>query len=59
LFLALGFPLVGFSAISLILRVASGNVCGIPAMACEGFLGFLGLYAIYQGLRALANPGKV
>lgn len=57
-FLLLGFLLVGFAAFSILVRAASGNVLGIPAMLCEGFLGFLGLLAIYQGLRALIKPGK-
>jgi len=39
--------------------LVSGNPLGLPAMACEGFLGFLGVLAIVQGIRALVRPGKV
>jgi hypothetical protein len=58
-FILAGLPLmiVGFGAV--ILGLASGNVLRVPGMACEGFLGFLGLLAIIQGIRTLARPGKV
>jgi hypothetical protein len=57
-FLVSGFLLAGVGFVSLVLRLMSGNVLGIPAMACEGFLGLLGILAIVQGLRALVKPGK-
>jgi hypothetical protein len=60
-FLLLGLLLTGFAAFSLLLQAARGNgyvLGGVPAMAFDGFLGFLGLLAIYQGLRALIKPGK-
>jgi uncharacterized protein (DUF983 family) len=50
-----GLGLSGFMAWSLMLRFATGQVLAIPAMACEGFLGFLGVMAIIQGARALSQ----
>ena len=57
-FLVIGFLLAGLGFLGLIIRLLSGNVLAIPAMACEGFLAFLGILAIVQGLRALIKPGK-
>ena len=58
-FVVVGLLLAGFGGLSLIIHLNSVNPIGIPAMACEGFLGFLGLLAIGQGFRALIRPGKV
>jgi hypothetical protein len=58
-FLLAGLLLSGFGLFSLITRLSTGNLLHIPAMACEGFLGFLGLLPIGQGVRALVFPGKV
>jgi hypothetical protein len=57
-FLVIGFLLAGLGFLSLVIRFLSGNVLAIPAMACEGFLAFLGILATVQGLRALIKPGK-
>jgi hypothetical protein len=58
-FLLVGLLLAGFGLINIIMRVASGHVLGLPAMACEGFLGFLGVLALIKGFRSLMYPGKV
>ena len=58
-FILIGLPLAAFGGFAIIFRIASGNVLGLPAMACEGFLGFLGLLALGQGARALMRPGQV
>jgi hypothetical protein len=58
-FLAVGLLLFSFGSISIGLRLLSGNLVGVPAMACEGFLAFLGLLAILQGTRSILKPGKV
>jgi hypothetical protein len=57
-FLLAGLPLAGVGVVSIVLRLNSGNVLAMPAMACEGFLAFLGLAAMWQGCRALLRPGK-
>jgi hypothetical protein len=41
-----------------ILQLAGGNLLAIPEVACEGFLGLLGVLAIIQGIRSLSNPGR-
>lgn len=58
-FILAGLPLAGFGGLSVVARFISGAPVGLPAMACEGFLGFLGVLAIVQGIRALARPGRV
>lgn len=58
IFLLIGFLLAGFGFFSVLIRIIRGNVLGIPAMACEGFLGVFGILAIVQGLRAFIRPGK-
>jgi len=58
-FILIGLPLAAFGGFAIIFRIGSGNVLGLPAMACEGFLGFLGLLALGQGARALMRPGQV
>ena len=58
-FILAGVPLLGYGLFSIVMRLVRGDVAGIPAMACEGFLGLLGILAIVQGLRALVKPGKV
>ena len=58
-FILAGLPLAGFGFFSIVIRLASANPMGIPAMACEGFLGFLGVLAMVQGIRSLLNPGRV
>jgi hypothetical protein len=57
-FLAIGFPMAGFGFISLIAGLVRGGVLGIPGMACNGFIGILGVLSIAQGFRALGRPGK-
>jgi hypothetical protein len=59
LFVLVGLLLTGFGLISILVQLASGNPLHILGMACEGFLGFLGLLALGQGIRALMFPGKV
>jgi hypothetical protein len=39
-FLLIGIPLAGFGFLSLMVRVATGGILAIPAMACEGFFAF-------------------
>jgi hypothetical protein len=58
-FILAGLPLAGLGVVSILLRIAQGNVLGLPAMVCEGFLALLGCLAIFHGIRALSNPGKV
>jgi hypothetical protein len=58
-FILIGLPLAGLGAISVIMRLRSVNPLEVPAMACEGFLGFIGLVAIGQGIRVLIRPKKV
>ena len=58
-FILVGLPLAALGAFAIVNRLASGNPLGLPAMACEGFLGFLGLLAIGRGVRAIFRPGKV
>lgn len=59
-FIFAGLPLAGFGCLSVLMRlVAGGDILGIPAMACEGFLGVIGCLAIYHGIRALSKPGNV
>jgi hypothetical protein len=58
-FVILGLPLTAFGGVSIALRVGSGNVLGIPAMACEGFVAVLGVLAVVRGIRSFISPGKV
>ena len=48
-----GLPLTGFGALSIFLWSLRGDPIGLPAVACEGFLGLLGILAIVQGIRSL------
>jgi len=60
-FLAVGFLFVVIGFGSIVLRLVSPGpeaALGVPAMACEGFLGVLGVLAVVQGFRALARPEK-
>jgi hypothetical protein len=57
-FLLAGLPLAAFGVLGVVFRLASGNPLGIPAMACEGFLGLLGILSIVQGVRSLVSPGN-
>lgn len=57
-FILVGIVLGGFGGLSLVVRLMSANPAGLPAMACEGFLGFLGILAFAQGIRALMKPGQ-
>jgi hypothetical protein len=58
-FLIIGLILAAGGTISVLLRLGEGKAIGVPAMACEGFLGFLGLLAIGHGIRVLLRPGRV
>lgn len=58
-FILIGLLLAAFGGFAVVNHLASRNPLGLPAMACEGFLGFLGLLAIGLGIRVLMNPGKV
>ncbi len=58
-FILAGLPLAGIGLFSIIVRLLSGNLLGIPAMVVEGSVGLLGILAIIQGVRALLNPEKV
>lgn len=57
-FLLVGLVLLGFGGTSVIFAVLSGQVVGIPAMLCNGFLAILGLLAIGQGITGLFSAGK-
>jgi len=57
LFILIGLPLAAFGAYAVVTRLVSGNLLGLPAMAGEGNLGFLGLSAIVQGARTLVRSG--
>jgi hypothetical protein len=59
IFIIAGLLLGGFGAISVFFHFMSANPLGIPAMACEGFLGFLGILAIIHGIRSLLQLRKV
>jgi hypothetical protein len=59
LFIFIGLILAGFGGIAVLSRLISPNVVGLPAMACEGFLAFLGILAMIHGYRSLNSPGKV
>ena len=56
-FIFAGVLLAGFGAVSIVIRLASVDSCGIPAMACEGFLGLLGVLAIIHGIRTYDIDG--
>jgi hypothetical protein len=57
-FVFAGLPLVGIGLTGVVIGIARGPV-GLPGMACEGFLGVLGVLSIIHGLRSLLNPGKI
>jgi len=42
-------------ALALVGRVLMAHPCGIPAMIIEGFLGLMGLLAVFHGLRTLVD----
>lgn len=58
-FLVAGVFLAGLGGFSILVSLVRGSPTAIPAMACEGTLMVLGGLAIYHGIRAVANPGKV
>jgi hypothetical protein len=54
-----GLPLAAFGLLAVLLWLNDGNPMRIPAVACEAFVGFLGVLAVGQGVRALLRPGQV
>lgn len=58
-FILAGLLLGGFGAISIFFHFMATNPLGIPAMACEGFLGIVGVLAIIHGIRSLLKWRKV
>jgi hypothetical protein len=58
-FILAGLPLAAIGVFSVVLHVESGNPAGLLAMACEGFLGVLGVLAIIHGIRSLVLSGRV
>ena len=58
-FLAAGLLLAGVFGLFILVRLLQGDVVGIFAMACEGFVFVLGILALVQGISSLANQGKV
>jgi rubredoxin len=59
IFILAGFLLVGIGGISILARLPTANPLELPAMACEGFIGFLGALAIIHGIRSLLRLRKV
>jgi hypothetical protein len=58
-FILAGLLLGGFGAINIFFHFMATNPLGIPAMGCEGFLGFVGVLAIIHGIRSLLKLRKV
>lgn len=59
LFIVVGLILaiMGFGTM-LFRLIRQNNILGLPAMACEGFLGILGSLAIIHGIRSIRHPEK-
>jgi hypothetical protein len=58
-FILAGLLLAGIGGISILARLPTANPLELPAMACEGFIGFLGALAIIHGIRSLLTLRKV
>jgi hypothetical protein len=59
IFILAGLPLASLGFLGAVFNLGRGGLAGFPAMACEGFLGIIGVLAIVHGIRSLAKPGKI
>jgi hypothetical protein len=55
-FVAIGLLLLAVGLGSVALRLARGNLLGVPAMIFEAALAVLGALALLHGLRSLVKP---